>query len=66
MLKHRTTAFWIASLCLPENHVYRIIQVAGSSQNSLVGSIAVVSRSPLSSAGPLRAHSLVVSSERDC
>jgi hypothetical protein len=48
------------------NHVYRIIQVAGSSQNSLVGSIAVVSRSPRSSAGPLRAHSLVVSSKRDC
>ena len=32
----------------------------------LVGSIAVVSRSPLSSAGPLRAHSLVASSERGC
>ena len=37
-----------------------------SAPHGLVGSIAVVSRSPLSSAGPLRAHSLVAFSERDC
>ena len=34
--------------------------------HGLVSSIAVVSRSPLSSTGPLRAHSLVASSERGC
>jgi hypothetical protein len=51
------TANWLSSVMLRDDaNPYRC-------RNGLVGSIAVVSRSPLSSAGHLRAHSLVASSE---